>query len=115
MPKGPSPVNAILDRIRKVTQRTTETLKRELAYIETQKSRLTAHLDDAAQRIRKTLGDLAHSDNGEPAVRPPRATKGKRIRIESDEPAPVQIDGEAAGHTPIDIDLLPVRLPFIVP
>jgi YegS/Rv2252/BmrU family lipid kinase len=42
-------------------------------------------------------------------------TKGKRIRIESDEPVPVQIDGEAAGHTPLEIDLLPVRLPFIVP
>ena len=42
-------------------------------------------------------------------------TKGRRIRIESDEPVPVQIDGEAGGHTPLEIDLLPARVPFIVP
>ncbi len=28
---------------------------------------------------------------------------------------PVQVDGEAAGHTPTDIRLLRVRVPFIVP
>jgi diacylglycerol kinase (ATP) len=42
-------------------------------------------------------------------------TKAKKIRIESAEPVPVQIDGEAAGHTPLECDLLPVRLPFLVP
>jgi YegS/Rv2252/BmrU family lipid kinase len=42
-------------------------------------------------------------------------TKGKHVRIEAAEPIPVQIDGEAAGHTPLVCDLLPVRLPFIVP
>ncbi len=42
-------------------------------------------------------------------------TKGKTVRITSAEPAPVQIDGEAAGHTPLDIGLLPARVPFIVP
>jgi YegS/Rv2252/BmrU family lipid kinase len=42
-------------------------------------------------------------------------TRGKTVKIESAEPIPVQIDGEAAGHTPLNIDLLPVRLPFIVP
>jgi diacylglycerol kinase (ATP) len=42
-------------------------------------------------------------------------TKGKRVRIESAQPAPVQLDGDSAGHTPLEIDLLPVRLPFIVP
>jgi len=42
-------------------------------------------------------------------------TKGKHIRISSSEPVPVQIDGEAAGHTPLEIDLLPARVPFIVP
>ena len=44
--------------------------------------------------------------------------KGKRVRVETpgaDRPVPVQVDGDAAGHTPVDIDLLPVRLPFIVP
>jgi diacylglycerol kinase (ATP) len=41
--------------------------------------------------------------------------KGKRVRIDSPTEIPVQVDGEPAGHTPVDIDLLPVRLPFIVP
>ena len=41
--------------------------------------------------------------------------KGKSIRIESPGPVPVQIDGDPAGHTPVQIDLLPVRVPFIVP
>ncbi len=41
--------------------------------------------------------------------------KGKHIRVESSEPIPVQLDGDAAGHTPLVIDLLPSRVPFIVP
>jgi diacylglycerol kinase family enzyme len=41
--------------------------------------------------------------------------KGKSIRVESDRPVPVQLDGEAAGHTPLHIELLDSRLPFIVP
>ncbi len=41
--------------------------------------------------------------------------KGRQIMIESTEPSPVQIDGEAAGFTPVNIHLLPVRVPFIVP
>ena len=41
--------------------------------------------------------------------------KGKHVRVESAEPVPVQLDGDSAGHTPIEIDLLPHRLPFIVP
>lgn len=41
--------------------------------------------------------------------------KGKSVRIESSVPVPVQVDGEAAGHTPADIRLLHVRVPFIVP
>jgi len=92
MPKGQSPVNAILSRIRKVTQRTTDTLKRELAYLEAQKSKLTAHLDDAAERIRKTLGDLGHSSNGEHAAPPLRRAKRKRIRR-----SPEQLKHEAAA------------------
>jgi diacylglycerol kinase (ATP) len=42
-------------------------------------------------------------------------TKGKRVRVESSQRIPVQVDGDAAGHTPVEIDLLPLRLPFIVP
>jgi diacylglycerol kinase (ATP) len=41
--------------------------------------------------------------------------RGKNIRIESQAPMPVQIDGDPGGYTPVDIDLLPFRLPFIVP
>jgi diacylglycerol kinase (ATP) len=41
--------------------------------------------------------------------------KGKRVKVDSAEQVPVQIDGEAAGHTPLTCELLPVRLPFIVP
>jgi diacylglycerol kinase family enzyme len=42
-------------------------------------------------------------------------TKGKRVRVESSEPIPVQLDGDAAGHTPLVIHLLRSRVPFIVP
>jgi len=41
--------------------------------------------------------------------------RGRDIRIESAEPAPVQIDGDAGGFTPLKIGLLPFRVPFIVP
>jgi diacylglycerol kinase (ATP) len=41
--------------------------------------------------------------------------KGARVRVESAEPVPVQLDGDAAGHTPLVIDLLRSRVPFIVP
>jgi len=41
--------------------------------------------------------------------------KGKQIRIHTDDPIPVQLDGDAAGHTPLTIELLDHRLPFIVP
>lgn len=41
--------------------------------------------------------------------------KGRHVHIESSVPVPLQIDGDPAGHTPVEIDLLPVRLPFIVP
>jgi YegS/Rv2252/BmrU family lipid kinase len=41
--------------------------------------------------------------------------KGKHVRVESTERVPVQLDGDAGGHTPLTVDLLPARLPFIVP
>lgn len=41
--------------------------------------------------------------------------KGRQVRIESPRPVPVQVDGEPAGMTPVRIDLLPGRIPFIVP
>ena len=39
----------------------------------------------------------------------------KRVRVTSVAVLPLQLDGDAAGHTPVDIDLLPIKLPFIVP
>lgn len=40
--------------------------------------------------------------------------KGRQVRVESPDPVAVQLDGDSAGHTPVDIDLLPARVPFIV-
>ena len=44
-----------------------------------------------------------------------RYEKGVRIGVTADNPVPVQVDGEAGGFTPLDIELLPVKVPFIVP
>jgi diacylglycerol kinase (ATP) len=41
--------------------------------------------------------------------------KGREVRIDSPKAVPVQVDGEPAGKTPVAIDLLPCRIPFIVP
>jgi diacylglycerol kinase (ATP) len=41
--------------------------------------------------------------------------KGKSIQVDSPQAVPVQVDGEPAGMTPVRIDLLPHRIPFIVP
>lgn len=38
-------------------------------------------------------------------VRDVVSLKGKRIRIESDEPVPIQIDGDPAGFTPVEINV----------
>jgi len=44
-----------------------------------------------------------------------RYVKGQRVQIESVEPVAVQVDGDAAGNTPLEVHLLPVRLPLILP
>lgn len=43
--------------------------------------------------------------------------KGRHVGISAPSGAqvPIQVDGDPAGHTPAEIDLLPIRLPFIVP
>ena len=43
-----------------------------------------------------------------------RAT-GRKVRIESDGPVPIEIDGDHFGVTPIDIELQPAVVPLIVP
>ncbi len=40
---------------------------------------------------------------------------GKKIRIESEEPIPIEVDGEYVGTTPVDITLEPSVVPLIVP
>lgn len=77
-----SKVHAVLDRVRRVTASTVETLKKELRHIEEEKRRLTADLDEAADHLRETLQQLGHRGNGRIASR--RAVRkhrsGKRIR-----------------------------------
>ncbi len=40
--------------------------------------------------------------------------RGVRMSVRAEEPIPLQIDGEAGGFTPLEVELLPVRVPFIV-
>ncbi len=40
---------------------------------------------------------------------------GRRVMICSDDPAPIEIDGDYAGTTPITAQLLPRVVPFLVP
>ncbi len=42
-------------------------------------------------------------------------TRGKTARVEADQKVAVQVDGDSAGFTPLDVDLLPGRVPFLVP
>jgi diacylglycerol kinase family enzyme len=37
------------------------------------------------------------------------------VRIESDEPTPVQIDGDTAGQTPVTVEVLPRSIPILAP
>jgi diacylglycerol kinase family enzyme len=39
--------------------------------------------------------------------------KGRSVRITSPEPVAVQADGDPAGHTPLDVELLPTRVAFL--
>jgi diacylglycerol kinase (ATP) len=41
--------------------------------------------------------------------------RGKHVDIESPGQVLVQVDGDPAGFTPVHVDLLPAKLPFIVP
>jgi len=42
-------------------------------------------------------------------------TRGKSAQIDSNKQVAVQIDGDSAGFTPLSVDLLPARVPFLVP
>lgn len=41
--------------------------------------------------------------------------RGRHVRIDSPLAAPAQVDGEAIGHTPVEIRLLAAKIRFIVP
>jgi diacylglycerol kinase family enzyme len=41
--------------------------------------------------------------------------RGRRVRIESDVPVPIQLDGDAAGFTPAEITVLPGALEVMAP
>jgi diacylglycerol kinase (ATP) len=42
-------------------------------------------------------------------------TTGRKVHIESEEPVPVEIDGDPFGETPIAIELQPAVVPVIIP
>jgi diacylglycerol kinase family enzyme len=44
-----------------------------------------------------------------------QSLSGRRVRIESDVPVPIQLDGDAAGFTPAEISVLPGALEVIAP
>jgi diacylglycerol kinase family enzyme len=39
--------------------------------------------------------------------------RGKSIRIESDPPAPAELDGEVVGETPLAVDVIPGAIELI--
>ena len=39
----------------------------------------------------------------------------RHVRIESQQPVPIEIDGDYFGNTPVDIEIVPSVLPMIVP
>ncbi|MBW2055905.1 MAG: diacylglycerol kinase family lipid kinase [Deltaproteobacteria bacterium] len=43
-----------------------------------------------------------------------RYVTGRSVRIESEEPVAVQVDGDPFGATPVEIDLVPSTVPIIV-
>jgi diacylglycerol kinase family enzyme len=64
------------------------------------------------QLLRYSWSLVRSRHEGLPHVRSLRAT---RIRVESAVPVPVQVDGDPAGFTPVEIRVLPAELTVIVP
>ena len=72
-----SHMDSLLNRVRKVTAKTAQSLRRELRFIEQEKHRLTAELDSAAQRIAESIAQL---DKGSPMrsfAKAPGAPRGQ--------------------------------------
>lgn len=92
-----SRMNMVLDRVRKVTAKTIESLRRELNHIEQEKRRVIEGLDGADRQIRNALEQLgnqtgggngrggngraqAQSESNAPRAAAKATSKGKRIR-----------------------------------
>jgi diacylglycerol kinase (ATP) len=43
-----------------------------------------------------------------------RTGRARRLRVTSEVPVPVQLDGEAAGFTPVEVEVLPAALSLVV-
>lgn len=69
---------------------------------------LKSRFDAIQQFVLVAMGEHMH---GEGVV----YARGREILIESATAVPMQLDGDAAGHTPARIHLLPTQVPFIVP
>ena len=41
--------------------------------------------------------------------------RGKSVHVHSNQNIPIQIDGEAAGFTPLQVDVMPASVPFLIP
>jgi diacylglycerol kinase family enzyme len=41
--------------------------------------------------------------------------RGKQVRVIAADSLPVQVDGDAAGFTPLEVDILPGQVPFVIP
>jgi len=39
----------------------------------------------------------------------------RRVRLESDQPVPYQLDGDPGGHLPLELEILPGRLCLLIP
>ena len=55
-------------------------------------------------------GLVAHLPGGAVQMR-----RARRVRIESEEPVPFQVDGDLGGTTPVEVELLPERFRLVVP
>ena len=75
-----SGVTAVLERVRRLEDKTAQSLGKELERIEKAKERLTTDLDAAAERIRRTLGELGGRMNGARTVKPAAGRTRRRIR-----------------------------------
>jgi YegS/Rv2252/BmrU family lipid kinase len=68
--------------------------------------------DSMAESVR-ALWDLLRQEGGADAR--VGYLRGREIRIETAEPRPVQLDGDAAGETPVDVVCVPAAVRIMMP